>query len=146
MFDRWGRWVDRRRRWVLAVAGAALVFAGVWGTGVFGSLSPSGGFDTPGSESDRAATIAERDLGRDAADVVVLYSGGTTVDDPAYRTAVEAALAGLPEDKVTSTATYWTTRAPQFVSADRTGTYAVLRLAGRTTRNARRATRRSRTG
>ncbi|WP_026401281.1 MMPL family transporter [Actinomadura rifamycini] len=130
MFDRWGRWVDRRRRWVLAVAGAALVFAGVWGTGVFGALSPTGGFDTPGSESARAAAIAERDLGRDAADVVVLYRGGTTVDDPAYRTAVEAALAGLPADEIASTATYWTTRAPQFVSEDRTGTYAVLRLAG----------------
>ncbi|MFV2177337.1 hypothetical protein, partial [Actinomadura sp. LOL_011] len=51
MFDRWGRWVHRRSRWVLAVAGAALVFAGVWGTGVFGALSPTGGFDTPGSES-----------------------------------------------------------------------------------------------
>ncbi|MEV5825975.1 MMPL family transporter [Spirillospora sp. NPDC052242] len=130
MFDRWGRWVDRHRRWVLAVAGAALVFAGVWGTGVFGALTPSGGFDTPGSESDRAAAITERDLGRDAADVVVLYRGGTTVDDPAYRTAVEAALADLPAGEITSTATYWTTRAPQFVSEDRTGTYAVLRLAG----------------
>ncbi|OLT30217.1 hypothetical protein BJF79_09970 [Actinomadura sp. CNU-125] len=130
MFDRWGRWVERRRRWVLAVAGAALVFAGVWGTGVFGALSPSGGFDTPGSESDRAAAIAERDLGRDAADVVVLYRGDMTVDDPAYRTAVEAALADLPKDEVTSTATYWTTGAPRFVDADRTGTYAVLRLAG----------------
>ncbi|GGV12423.1 membrane protein [Actinomadura cremea] len=130
MFDRWGRWVHRRSRWVLAAAGAALVFAGVWGTGVFGALSPSGGFDTPGSESDRAAVIAERDLGRDAADVVVLYRGDTTVDDPAYRTAVEAALADLPADEIASTATYWTTRAPQFVSEDRTGTYAVLRLAG----------------
>ncbi|QFG25005.1 MMPL family transporter [Actinomadura sp. WMMB 499] len=130
MFDRWGRWVHRRSRWVLAVAGAALVFAGVWGTGVFGALSSSGGFDTPGSESDRAAAIAERDLGRDAADVVVLYRGDTTVDDPAYRTAVEAALADLPAGEVASVATYWTTGAPQFVGEDRTATYAVLRLAG----------------
>ncbi|GAA0563860.1 MMPL family transporter [Actinomadura livida] len=130
MLDRWGRWVHRRRRWVLAIAGAALVFAGVWGTGVFGALSSSGGFDTPGSESARAAQIAERDLGRDAADVVVLYQGSTTVDDPAYRASVEQALSALPPDKVTATSTYWSTRAPQFVSDDRRATYAVLELAG----------------
>ncbi|SFO68156.1 MULTISPECIES: MMPL family transporter [Actinomadura] len=130
MFERWGRWVHRRRRWVLAVAAAALVFAGVWGTGVFGALSSSGGFDTPGSESAKAAQIAERDLGRDAADVVILYQGKTTVDDPAYRAAVEKALAALPADKVARASTYWTTGAPQFVSGDRTATYAVLQLAG----------------
>ncbi|GAA1868153.1 MMPL family transporter [Actinomadura bangladeshensis] len=130
MFDRWGRWVHRRRRWVLAAAGAALVFAGVWGTGVFGALTSSGGFDTPGSESAKAAQIAERDLGRDEADVVVLYRGPVTIDDPSYRASVERALAALPQDKIASTATYWTTGAPQFVSADRRSTYAVLRLAG----------------
>ncbi|MFB4310503.1 MMPL family transporter [Actinomadura sp. GTD37] len=130
MFDRWGRWVHRRRRWVLAVAGAALVFAGVWGTGVFGALTSAGGFDTPGSESAKAAQIAERDLGRDEADVVVLYQGRTTVDDPAFRASVERALAALPQDKIASTATFWTTESPQFVSADRTATYAVLELAG----------------
>ncbi|TDC55097.1 MMPL family transporter [Actinomadura sp. KC345] len=130
MFDRWGRWVHRRRRWVLAAAGAALVFAGVWGTGVFGALSSAGGFDTPGSESAKAAQIAERELGRDEADVVILYEGDMTVDDPAYRASVERALAGLPPGKVASAGTYWTTGAPQFVSEDRTATYAVLQLAG----------------
>ncbi|MFA1544904.1 MMPL family transporter [Actinomadura chokoriensis] len=130
MFDRWGRWVHRRRRWVLAAAGAALVFAGVWGTGVFGALTSAGGFDTPGSESAKAARIAERDLGRDEADVVVLYQGRTTVDDPSFRASVERALAALPREEIASTATYWTTGSPQFVSQDRTATYAVLELAG----------------
>ena len=130
MFERWGRWVHRRRRWVLAAAGAALVFSAVWGTGVFGALTSAGGFDTPGSESAKAAQVAERDLGRDEADVVVLYQGRTTVDDPAFRASVERALAALPQDKIASTDTYWTTRAPQLVSGDRTATYAVLRLAG----------------
>ncbi|SNS81556.1 putative drug exporter of the RND superfamily [Actinomadura meyerae] len=130
MFERWGRWVHRRRRWVLAAAGAALVFAGVWGTGVFGALSSAGGFETPGSESTRATRIAEQALGRDTADVVVLYQGGRTVDDPSYRASVERALGALPPDKVASVDTYWTTRAPQLVSGDRTSTYAVLELAG----------------
>ncbi|TDD75352.1 MMPL family transporter [Actinomadura rubrisoli] len=132
MFDRWGRWVHRRRRWVLAAAGIGLVIAGVWGTGVFGALTSAGGFDTPGSESARAAQIAERDLGRGDADVVLLYQGraGTTVDDPAYRTAVERALSALPPGKVAAATTYWTAKAPQFVSTDKTATYAVLQLAG----------------
>ncbi|SNS81731.1 putative drug exporter of the RND superfamily [Actinomadura meyerae] len=130
MFERWGRWVHRRRRWVLGAAGAVLVFAGVWGTGVFGALTSAGGFDTPGSESARAAQVAERDLGRDEADVVVLYQGRTTVDDPSYRASVERALAALPQEKIASVDTYWTTGAPQLVSGDRTATYAVLRLAG----------------
>ncbi|QXJ24583.1 MMPL family transporter [Actinomadura graeca] len=133
MFERWGRWVHRRRRAVLAVAGVLLVIAAVWGTGVFGALSSSGGFNTPGSESARAAEIAERDLGRDEADVVVLYQArpGTTVDDPAFRSSVERALAALPPGKIASAATFWTTRSPQFVSRDRTAAYAVLRLAGK---------------
>ncbi|TMR30233.1 MMPL family transporter, partial [Actinomadura geliboluensis] len=78
----------------------------------------------------RATRIAEQALGRDAADVVVLYQGKTTVDDPSYRTSVERALGALPKDKVTSVGTYWTTKAPQFVSGDRTSTYAVLEMAG----------------
>ncbi|WP_242901106.1 MMPL family transporter [Actinomadura terrae] len=132
MFDNWGRWVHRRRRAVLAVAGAVLVVAAVWGTGLFGALSSGGGFNTPSSESARAAQIAERDLGRDAADVVILYQGrpGMTVDDPAYRASVERALAALPRTEVAAASTYWTTKSPQFVSKDRTSTYAVLRLAG----------------
>ncbi|MFB4312666.1 MMPL family transporter [Actinomadura sp. 21ATH] len=132
MFERWGRWTYRRRRPVLAAALVAMVAAAVWGTGVFGALDPSGGFDTPGSGSARAAAVAERELGRDAADVVVLYDapGGRTVDDPAYRTAVETALAALPKDRVAAVTTYWSSRSPQLVSADRTETYAALRLAG----------------
>lgn len=130
MFERWGRWVHRRRRWVLAAAGAFLVFAAVWGTGVFGALTSSGGFDTPGSQSATAERIAERDLGRDGADVVVLYQGRTTVDDPSFRASVERALAALPPGRVAKASTYWTTSAPQFVSDDRKATYAVLQLAG----------------
>jgi uncharacterized membrane protein YdfJ with MMPL/SSD domain len=131
MFESWGRLVHRRRRPILGLSLIAIVFMAVWGTGVFGALTSAGGFDTPGSESDRAATIAEHDLGRGEADVVVLYkSTGRTVDDPAYRQSVDKALGALPPGKVAGTSTYWTTKSPQFVSKDRTATYAVLQLAG----------------
>src|SRR5713101_6527037 len=131
MFEAWGRFVYRRRRIVLVIAGLGVIFAAVWGTGVFGALKTAGGFTDPGSQSQRAADLAARAFGRDTADVVVLYrSPALTVHDAAYRTAVTQTLAALPRDRVTSTATYWSTGSAQFASQDGHQTYAVLRLAG----------------
>ena len=131
MFTTLGRFAFRRRYAVVAAAVAFLVFAGVWGTGVFGHLV-SGTSGDAGSESARAAAVAADRLGRDEADVVVLYSSpdGRTVDDPEFRRAVTGTLAGLPADRVERTVDFWSTGAPGLVSADRTATYAVLVLAG----------------
>jgi uncharacterized membrane protein YdfJ with MMPL/SSD domain len=131
MFEAWGRLVYRRRKPVLAVALVVIAFSAIWGTGVFGALKSNGGFEAPGSGSDTAAQIMDKNLGRGGADVVVLYrSESRTVDDPAYRAAVTGALAAVPRDKVGTTTTYWSSRAPQFASADRKSTYAVLQMAG----------------
>jgi trehalose monomycolate/heme transporter len=125
-----GRFAYRRRWLVLAAATAFLAVAVAWGTGVFGRLT-SGGFEDPGSESARAAAVAAADLGRDDADVVVLYrSADRTVDDPAYRQAVTGTLAALPTDAVARTVSWFGTGAPGLVSADRHATYAVLTLHG----------------
>jgi trehalose monomycolate/heme transporter len=130
MFDALGRVMYRRRRWVVALTLVVLGFAGVWGTRVFGSLS-NGGFEDRGSDSFRAAQVAADRLGRDDADVIVLYrSADTTVDNPVYRQAVTSTLAALPRDVVERVTTYWSTGSTQLVSADRRATYAVLRLAG----------------
>ncbi|MGY1606333.1 MULTISPECIES: MMPL family transporter [unclassified Geodermatophilus] len=130
MFEALGRVVYRRRRAVLALSALAVVLAGVWGTGVFGRLTGSG-FEDPASESARAAELAVRELGRDSPDVVVLYrSDDLVVDDPAYREAVTASLAGLPGGVVERTTTWFDTGAEPLVSEDRRSTYAVLQLAG----------------
>jgi RND superfamily putative drug exporter len=130
MFEALGHAAYRRRWWVIAAAVAFLGFAGGWGTGVFGSLTGAG-FDDPGSDSYRAAQLAAAELGRDDADVIVLYrSAERTVDDAAFRQAVTGTLAVLPADVVDRTVTWWGTRAPQLVSADRHSTYAVLGLRG----------------
>ena len=130
MFETIGRLMYRRRRWVLALAVAFLGVAGVWGTGVFGKLS-SGGFADPASDSVRASQLAADRLGRDDADVIMLYrSVDRTVDDPAYRQAVTATLGALPRSAVDRVTTYWDSHAAQLVSADRKQTYAVLRLVG----------------
>jgi trehalose monomycolate/heme transporter len=129
MFESLGRLMFRRRRLVLAAAGVFIVVAAIWGTGVFGSLS--GGFQDPDSDSARAAQLAARAFGRHQPDVVVLYSSSTlTVDDAAFRTAVKRALAALATRYVAKTTSYWNTKAPGLVSADRHATYAVLELTG----------------
>jgi RND superfamily putative drug exporter len=132
MFERWGHLAYRRRRWVLVAAAAFLAVAASWGTGVFGQMTSSG-FEDPGSESARALDRIESTVGRTGADVVVLYRyGGRTVDDPAFRAAVEEHLAGLPDGPVTSAATYWSggPGADALVSADRRATFAAVGLAG----------------
>ncbi|MFF3377600.1 MMPL family transporter [Streptomyces sp. NPDC002680] len=130
MFERLGRTTVRRRWWVIGLAAAFLVFGGIWGTRVFGSLT-TGGFDDPAGQSSRADARAEATLGRTGNDVVVLYtSPGATVDDPEFRRAVTETLRALPHEVVTRTVTYWNTGSPALVSQDRHATYAVLTLAG----------------
>jgi RND superfamily putative drug exporter len=131
MFERWGRTVYRRRRLVLVLSGIAVIATAVWGLGVFGALTSASGFDVQGSESRRAAQVETAALGRVDADVVLLYrSERGTVDDPGYGAGITRVLDALPRDRVASYATYWSTRSPQFVSADRKTTFAVLRLRG----------------
>ncbi|MBO0788815.1 MAG: MMPL family transporter, partial [Actinobacteria bacterium] len=133
MFEAWGRFVFRRRWVVLLVAGAAVIGAALWGTGVFGALQSGGGFTAPGSQSQHASDLATKAFGRDTADVVVLYrSPRLTTADPAYRAAVTRTLAALPRQHVVSYQTYWSTGSPQFTGAGGHATYAVLRLAGGT--------------
>src|SRR4051812_21045158 len=128
MFEALGRVIYRRRRLVVALAAAFVVFAGVWGTGVFGAMT-GGGFEDPDSDSSRAAEVANQELGRDSADVVVLYrSDDLTVDDPGYQAAVDDSLRSLPDGLVDKTTTFWSTGAPSLVSTDQKSTFAVLQL------------------
>ncbi len=134
MFESLGHLVYRRRRVVLGLAAGFVVIAVVWGTGVFGRLS-GGGFEDPNSESSRAVAVAEDRLGRQATDVVVVYTdlAGGGVDDPAFQDAVQGTLDRLPADQVASVTSYWSTGgAPQFASDDGQSTYAAVQLVGDT--------------
>jgi len=131
VFERWGRTAYRRRRLILVIALLVAVLGGVWGTSIFAKVQTAGGFDAPNSQSQHEASLATRAFGRDAGDVVVLYSSRTlTAAAPAFRSAVTSTLAALPHAKVASYATYWSTRSRQFVSASGHQTYAMLELAG----------------
>jgi len=134
MFEAWGRIVFQHRRLVLLIGALAVAVGAAWGTGVFGALQSAGGFTPPASPSQTEANLAARAFGRDAADVVVLYTGTgrLTVASPAYRAAVTSTLDRLPADRVTSVQTFWSTADRQFASADGRVTYAVVELAGGT--------------
>jgi uncharacterized membrane protein YdfJ with MMPL/SSD domain len=131
MFERWGRTAYRRRRLILVIALLVAVVGGVWGTSIFAKVQTAGGFDAPNSQSQHEASLATQAFGRDAGDVVVLYSSKSlSTAAPAFRSAVTHALAALPHSKVESYATYWSTGSRQFVSASGRQTYAVIELAG----------------
>ena len=132
-FAGWGRFVHRRRRAVLLIALVGVVFAVVWGTGVFSQLQTAGGFVAPGSESQTADNLAMSTFGRDAGDVVVLYSSPhQVVQSPKFRAAVTTTLASLPQSDVASTTTYWSSGSSRLISASGHETYAVVELAGPT--------------
>src|SRR4051794_9947871 len=129
MFGWWGQTVVRLRWWVIAGAVALVIVGAGWGAGVFGALS-GGGFDDPNSPSSRANARIEQEIGPQGADVLVLYTNpSATVDDAALRDPVAAALdqlRGRPE--VVQVVSYYSTQAPDLVSADRHATYAAIRL------------------
>src|SRR5579863_7154848 len=131
VFDRWGRTAYRRRRLILVIALLVAAAGAVWGTTIFGKVQTAGGFDAPNSQSQHEANLATSAFGRDAGDVVVLYSSKTlTTASPAFRSAVTSTLAALPRGQAESYATYWSTGSRQFVSASGHQTYAVLEMAG----------------
>ena len=131
VFERWGRTAFRRRRLILVLALLVAALGAVWGTSIFAKAQTAGGFDVPNSQSQHEANLATQAFGRDAGDVVVLYSSKTlTTASPTFRSAVTSTLAALPNRKVESTASYWSTGSRQFVSASGHQTYAVIELAG----------------
>jgi RND superfamily putative drug exporter len=131
VFERWGRVVARRRRLTLLVASAGVIVAVIWGSGVFGQLQTAGGFYAPGTQSQQEAALATSAFGRDAGDVVVLYSSPTEpVRSPAFRAAVTRTLAALSPSAVESYATYWSSGSASFISANGRETFAVIELRG----------------
>lgn len=106
LFGRLGQGVHRLRWTVLAVTALFAVFSAVWGSGVFSDVSESG-FEDPDSESSRATSVLEEELGHDEVDVVAVYrSDELQVDNPTFAAAVQRVADGMPEDAVADFDTY----------------------------------------
>ncbi|ASF12822.1 hypothetical protein NBRGN_015_00220 [Nocardia brasiliensis NBRC 14402] len=133
---RWGRCVYRHRYVVLAVFALAVVLSGLFGRDLAGRLTQEGWFDES-SESVAASKIADATFGRDTdSDLILLYTvpTGTTVDDPAVRSAVTGALndllARFPE-RILKIDSYWDSPfAANATDASRTHAFASVGLRG----------------
>jgi uncharacterized membrane protein YdfJ with MMPL/SSD domain len=129
--ERWGHSTYRRRRLILWATALFAVAGAAWGSGVFGSLQNAGGFTAPNSQSQLETTLATRAFGRDAGDIVVLYtSASATAGSKTSERAISNTMAALPRADVLSYATYWSTRSPALLSDNDRETYAVIELKG----------------
>ena len=130
MVDRWGAVVARHAALVVVLGVLALVGAAVLGSSVFDSLS-QGGFDDRNSESAREQRAERAVFGNRAVDVVAVYSSEDRLaTDPAFRSAVQETLDGIPEGTTTHVVTYYDTESPDLLSGDRRSTQVLISLAG----------------
>jgi len=115
---------------MMAAAVALVVLGATWGAGVFGALT-SGGFVDDSSKSAQVRARITQAFGPQDADVLVIYSSPTeSATDPAFQSAVTAALTKVrSEPEVASVVSYYDTRSPAFLSTDGHATYAVVQLA-----------------
>jgi len=130
-YARAGSAIARAREWVVAGFAALLAVAAIYGSSAADHL-PAGGFEVPGSESDRAVKEAERRFGIGAPDVLVLFRDPSSdVSDPLFGAEVLDLLELVFEDPgVVGATTYWDTSQQSLVSHDRHETLVILSLGG----------------
>ena len=126
-FERLGRLVHRRRRWVIAAWAVLLLVALPVAPRVASALR-AGGFTLDSLESARARSLLERELGLPPSALVIAYSSATApAGSPPFEAAAAGAaraVAGAPH--VTGVLSHLA--APGQVSADGTTAYDVILL------------------
>jgi uncharacterized membrane protein YdfJ with MMPL/SSD domain len=128
MFARWGSVITRHRRLVLALGLAFALFSGIWGTGVFGSLSGEANLDDPATDSQLINERVTDELGRQGTDFVALYSSDELlVEDPEFQAAVEAVIGPVADrPDVAAAPTFYDTQNPSQVSRDGRSTFVPI--------------------
>ena len=124
MFERLGHLVARKSKVVLLISVLTLITAGAIGFQAFGKLD-GGGYNDPKSESSRAFEYLKSDFQiKDPAVLLVIDSPDTTADDPSVRKAVTALVGEISTiEGISNTLSYWSTGAPQLLSADKKAGY-----------------------
>jgi uncharacterized membrane protein YdfJ with MMPL/SSD domain len=120
-----------RARWIVLITALLIVAAaGIYGSGVFGSLK-TGGFTDPASESSRAQDLLTAKFPNSSADIIILMRNDTLhAADPAFTDAATQMLATLKaRPEVTSVTSYYSTHSSRFISNDGHETFAILHLA-----------------
>ncbi|MEW6224181.1 MAG: MMPL family transporter [Chloroflexota bacterium] len=130
MFSRWGAFVYRHRRIVLAFALVVGVAAGSV-AGRAASVLSAGGWLDPGSESAAVADRLADEFGAGRGALIALFQGpaGSDARGPAFQAEVAASLADLADDPdVAGLVGFAETGDPRFISEDGTAAYVVVDL------------------
>lgn len=137
MLERYGRFVYRFQWWFLALGLLCMAGSGFYASGVYGSLS-QGGFNIPGSQSERADAVISKHFGGNHDSLVVLLSSpNLKIDDAAYQHSAQQIQAQiLHQPGTTSLQSYQTTSDSRFVSRNRHQSYILVGLKGDDTQQA----------
>ena len=134
LLARLGGWIADHRGSVLLVMALLLAAASVYGAGAASHLSV-GGFEVPGSESDRAVKEAERRFGVGAADVLALYRhpDGDVRDSQFGVLLLDMLEPVLEDEAVVGAVSYFDTAQQTLVSRDHHEMLVIVSLAGSNT-------------
>lgn len=129
MLATWGKALYRARWFVLLVGFVVIVGAALLGAGLF-PLLKSGGFADPNSESAKAQTLLDQQLGGSTSDIVLLLHSDTLqATDPAFAQSATQLLDRIQSrQEVASVTSYYSTHSPRFLSRDNHETFAVVQL------------------
>ncbi len=133
MFALLGRLLCRFPWLFVAVATIVVGMAAGFGADVVRHLTLAPGWDVPGSGSELALKQLRDRLGKDETPVIALFRAkpglAANVDDPAFRDAVETALAGIGENPdVSGVESYYGGADARLRSARGDMTYALIKL------------------
>jgi len=133
MFALLGRLICRFPWLFVAVATFVVGMAAGFGADVVKHLTLAPGWDVPNSGSELALKQLRDRLGKDETPVIVLFrarpGGPANVDNPAFRDAVEAALAGIGQNPdVSGVQSYYGNADTRLRSAKGDMTYALINL------------------
>jgi len=124
MLERYGRFVTRRARTLLAVSAVVMIVALFLGFGTFGKLK-SGGFNDPSAQSTQAEQLIDSKYGGQTNLALLVTANHGTVNDAGVAAAGRAlttSLHGTPN--VSGVVSYWSTGSPGLRSTD--GTQALV--------------------
>ncbi|MEO8272603.1 MAG: MMPL family transporter [Chloroflexota bacterium] len=131
MFTRWGAFVYRRRRWIVAAAFVVAVGLGSLAGSTSASLS-SGGWLDPTSESAQVADRLEADYGGGRTAFVALFRSttpGADATSAAFQDAISTTLAPVRSiDGVTDVTGFAETRDDRFISKAGDAAYVLIGL------------------
>ena len=129
MFAALGRFDYRFRRWLVPAALAIVIAINVAAVSWGGELS-QGGWEIPGSESERAGALLRERFGASQEQMLVVYRDeDADATSPDFQDKVAASLEQVAaDDTVDSVITYGSVPDPSLISEDEHATFAVVNL------------------